>query len=208
MSLTKEVYFDNLFSKLKDFSEEERREDPFILLVSTVISQRTKDELTEEIMGRIRGRIRNPWDLVSIPVKELERLIYPSGFYRNKAKNLKEIARVLIESYGGKVPDTLEELLRLKGVGRKTANLVLTLGFKKEGICVDTHVHRISNRLGIVRTKNPKDTEFALREILPRKYWSKINGTFVNFGKKICKPTKPKCGICPLTEECPKIDVR
>lgn len=208
MSLTKEVYFDNLFSKLKDFSEEERREDPFILLVSTVISQRTKDELTEEIMRRVRGRIRNPWDLVSIPLKELERLIYPSGFYRNKAKNLKEIARVLIESYGGKVPDTLEELLRLKGVGRKTANLVLTLGFKKEGICVDTHVHRISNRLGIVRTKNPKDTEFALREILPRKYWSKINGTFVNFGKKICKPTKPKCGICPLAEECPKIGVR
>lgn len=207
--MSRDLFFENLFQKLEDFSEDlDKEEDPFILLVSTIISQRTKDEVTHEIVRRLRERIRKPDDLLVMPLEEIERLIYPSGFYRMKAKNLKELAKTLVERYGGKVPESMEELLKFKGVGRKTANLVLTLGFKKPGICVDTHVHRISNRLGIVKTKNPEETEFALREILPVKYWTKINGTFVNFGKRICKPRNPSCKLCPIEDDCPKIGVK
>lgn len=142
-----------------------------------------------------------------MPLDELEKLIYPVGFYRNKAKVLKEVASEIITRYGSRVPDTIEELLTIRGVGRKTANLVVTEGYGKPGICVDTHVHRISNRLGIVSTKNPIQTEDALRKILPQQYWIIYNALLVTFGKRICTPLSPKCSQCPIESLCEKVGV-
>lgn len=175
---------------------------PFKILVSTILSLRTRDEITLKASKNLFRVVDSPEDILKLSHEELERLIYPVGFYRNKAKVLKEIAKELIESYGGKVPDNLEELLSLKGVGRKTANLVLSVGYGKPAICVDTHVHRISNRLGWVKTKNPQETEFELIKMVPKKYWRDINRILVAFGQTICKPVKPKCEICPIIEHC------
>ncbi len=180
-----------------------RTRDPFQTLVSTILSLRTKDEVTAAATERLLKRVKKPEDLLKIPDEELEKIIYPVGFYRNKAKTLKKIAKILIEKYNGKVPDTLEELLKLPGVGRKTANLVLSESFGKDAICVDTHVHRISNRWGIVNTKTPEETEYALMKVLPRKWWKKYNSILVAFGQTICKPVGPKCDICPIREYCP-----
>jgi len=182
--------------------------DPFKILVATVLSLRTKDEVTAKAAERLFQVADTPEKLLKLEEDEIASLIYPVGFYRRKAKNLREIAKILIEKYGGKVPDDLEELLKLPGVGRKTANLVITLGYGKPGICVDTHVHRIMNRLGYVKTKTPEETEFALREKLPKEFWIEINDLLVSLGQHICHPTSPKCSQCPVEPYCPKIGVK
>lgn len=182
--------------------------DPFKILVATVLSLRTKDEVTAKAAERLFQVADTPEKLLKLEEDEIASLIYPVGFYRRKAKNLKEIAKILLENYGGKVPDDLEELLKLPGVGRKTANLVVTLGYRKPGICVDTHVHRIMNRLGYVKTKTPEETEFALREKLPKEFWIEINDLLVSLGQHICHPTSPKCSQCPIEPYCPKIGVK
>jgi endonuclease-3 len=179
-------------------------EDPFIVLVSTILSLRTKDKTTYEASERLFALADNPRDLLALPLAAVEKAIYPVSFFRVKAKTLHRAAKDLIERFGGKVPDTLDELLTLHGVGRKTANLVLTLGHKKPGICVDIHVHRISNRLGYVRTKDPEATEFALRAKLPEKYWMIYNDLLGPYGQNLCTPVSPWCSRCRLTRWCAK----
>lgn len=182
--------------------------NPFKILIATVLSLRTKDEVTAKAADRLFQVADNPYDMMKLDEEEIAALIYPVGFYRKKAKNIKEICKVLIDRYDGKVPDDIDELLKLPGVGRKTANLVVTLGYGKHGICVDTHVHRISNRLGYVDTKTPEETEFALRKKLPKEYWIEINDLLVSLGQHICHPTSPKCSQCPIEEYCEKRGVR
>jgi endonuclease-3 len=148
-----------------------------------------------------------PEDTSGLSLRQIEKAIYPVGFYRVKARTIKSLSREIFARYNSHVPDEIDELLTLKGVGRKTANLVVTLGYNKPGICVDTHVHRISNRWGLVRTTTPNETEYALRKILPRKYWKEINGLLVAFGQGICKPVSPLCGTCSLNRYCPRIGV-
>ncbi len=181
--------------------------NPFKVLIATVLSLRTKDKVTAEASFRLFKLADNPYDLVSLPVEVIEKTIYPVGFYRRKAKNIKQICKILIDLYDGKVPDTIDELLKLPGVGRKTANLVLTLGFRKLGICVDTHVHRISNRMGYVKTKTPEETEFTLRKKLPKEYWIEYNDLLVALGQKICHPISPMCSCCPISSYCDKVGV-
>ena len=184
-----------------------RKRTPFHVLISCLLSLRTKDQTTREASHRLFAVADNPEDMMKIPTQKLEKLIYPVGFYRTKSRKIKGICKVLVESYQSKVPDEIDDLLTLNGVGRKTANLVVTLGYKKPGICVDTHVHRITNRWGYVKTKNPHETEFALREKLPRKYWLTINDLLVTFGQNICVPISPKCSICPVNIFCKKVGV-
>jgi endonuclease III len=181
--------------------------DPFLVLVGTLLSLRTKDETTEKAMKRLMERARTPSEILRLQDEEIERLIYPVGFYRTKTRTLKEVSSTIIDRYGGVVPDSIDELLKMKGVGRKTANLVMNEGFGKPGICVDTHVHRISNRLGLVRTRNPRQTEDALREVLPEKYWIVYNTLMVAFGQRICAPLSPFCSTCPLAHLCPRVGV-
>lgn len=188
-------------------SREENR-NPFLVLVGTLLSLRTKDETTEKVMERLMKEARTPEEILNLSTEKLQKLIYPVGFYRNKSITLKDASRTILEVYGGKVPDSIEELLKIKGVGRKTANLVITEGYGKPGICVDTHVHRISNRTGAVSTKNPHETEERLREILPKRYWIIYNTLLVTFGKNICKPVSPHCGTCPASHLCQKIGVK
>jgi endonuclease-3 len=181
--------------------------DPFRILISCLISLRTKDEVTAEASARLFRLARTPRAMLALPAARIARAIYPAGFYRTKAKTIRGLCRSLLERHGGKVPDDLETLLTLKGVGRKTANLVITIGFGKPGICVDTHVHRISNRLGIVATRNPEQTEFALRQVLPHRYWIPYNDLLVTFGQNVCKPISPLCSTCPVKTLCPRIGV-
>ena len=180
---------------------------PFEILVSTILSLRTKDEVTAAAAKRLFNVVRTPQDLLNLDEKQLQELIYPVGFYPTKSRRLHEISRILIEHHHGEVPDQMEDLLKLPGVGRKTANLVLIEGFRKEAICVDTHVHRISNRIGYVKTRRPEETEFALRKKLPRKHWTIYNEILVAFGQVICRPVSPLCSCCPVAEMCPKIGV-
>jgi len=180
---------------------------PFLILISTLLSLRTKDETTEKAMDQLTKRVQTPEDILGLSDGELEKIIYPVGFYRNKTKTLKNVSRILLQKYGGRVPDSLDELLSIKGVGRKTANLVITEAYGKPGICVDTHVHRISNRLGIVSTKNPHSTEEELRKILPKKYWIIYNTLLVAFGRKICHPISPRCSHCSIIHLCKQIGV-
>lgn len=180
---------------------------PFEVLVSTVLSLRTKDEVTAAASARLFGRARTPRQMLGLDEKELQQLIYPVGFYITKAQRLKEISAILLDRYAGEVPDTLTALLELPGVGRKTANLVLIEGFGKAGVCVDTHVHRISNRIGYVKTKRPDDTEMALRKKLPRKHWIRYNELLVAFGQVICRPISPFCSRCPVAYMCRQIGV-
>lgn len=180
---------------------------PFHVLISCLLSLRTRDQTTREASQRLFAVADTPEDMLYIPVEKLEKIIYPVGFYRTKAKKIQEICRELINTYHGNVPDTIDELLKLPGVGRKTANLVITLGYNKPGICVDIHVHRITNRWGYVRTKNPHETEFALRKKLPRKYWLTINDLLVTYGQNICTPVSPKCSICRINSFCEKVGV-
>jgi endonuclease III len=181
--------------------------DPFKILVGCLLSLRTKDETTGPAAARLFALAGTAETMLQLPLESIERAIYPVGFYRTKARTILEICRVLVERYAGKVPETIEALLELKGVGRKTANLVLALGFLKPAICVDTHVHRISNRWGYVRTRNPEETELRLRRKLPRTYWLVYNDLLVAFGQNICKPISPLCGQCPLHVTCPKVGV-
>ena len=187
--------------------EAEASRDPFRVLVSTVLSLRTKDETTAEASRRLFRLAGNPRSMLGLSENEIIDAIYPVGFYRTKAKNILDICRRLVEDYGSKVPDDLDELLKFKGVGRKTANLVLTLGYNKDGICVDTHVHRISNRLGYIKTKTPLDTEMALRKKLPRQYWIDYNSLLVAFGQHQCRPISPICSTCPVIDYCDRVGV-
>lgn len=184
------------------------RHDPFTTLVGCILSLRTKDETTEAASRRLFRLARRPKTLARLPLATIERAIYPVGFYRTKARTIRDLCRTLVAEHGGKVPDDLDELLKLRGVGRKTANLVVTLAFRKDGICVDTHVHRISNRWGYVRTRTPQQTEMALRRKLPRRYWQTYNDLLVAFGQNLCHPTSPWCSRCPLTADCARAGVR
>ena len=183
------------------------KRDPFQVLISTIISLRTKDEVTREASLRLFAVADDVRALVELPVSEIERLIYPAGFYKRKAINIIEICETLIEKYDGRVPDEIDELLKMKGVGRKTANLVVTLGYEKLGICVDTHVHRISNRFGFVKTKTPEKTEFTLRETLDKKYWIIYNDLLVSYGQNLCKPISPLCSKCKISKFCERVGV-
>ncbi len=180
---------------------------PFRVLVSCIISLRTKDEVTAAASNRLFNLADTPESILKLKHETIEKAIFPCGFYRNKTRTLQDISRDLLNRFGGSVPDCLEDLLTLKGVGRKTANLVLTLGHGKPGICVDVHVHRIVNRWGYVRTQSPDDTEFALREILPKRYWIPINDLLVVYGQTVCRPVSPYCSQCEINEVCQKVGV-
>jgi endonuclease III len=181
--------------------------DPFRILISCLLSLRTKDEVTGEASARLFRRADTPETILKLREGTIARLIYPVGFYRTKAKVIRGVCRTLIDQYGSRVPDSLDELLKLKGVGRKTANLVVSVGFGKPGICVDTHVHRISNRWGYVKTRTPEETEQALRRTLPRRHWMVFNDLLVGFGQNVCKPISPFCSRCPVERYCARIGV-
>lgn len=180
---------------------------PFHILVATILSLRTKDTLTSVVAPRLFAAADTPSTMLALDESRIAELIYPVGFYRTKARSIREVCAILIEQHGGQVPADLDALLALPGVGRKTANLVLTMGFGLPGICVDTHVHRICNRWGYVRTKAPDKTELALRDKLPIEYWIPINGLLVTLGQNICHPTSPRCSICPVAAYCARIGV-
>jgi endonuclease-3 len=185
----------------------QREGDPFKVLISCILSLRTQDKTTGTASTRIFALADTPAEMLLLPLDEIEKAIYPVGFYRNKAAQILGICRVLQEKYSGRVPDEINELLEFKGVGRKTANLVVTLGFGKPGICVDTHVHRICNRWGYVHTKSPEKTEFALRGKLPGEYWLIINDLLVTFGQNQCLPVSPRCSTCQLYHLCDRTGV-
>ena len=181
--------------------------DPFRILISCLLSLRTKDEVTGGASARLFRLADTPATMLQLRERTIARLIYPVGFYRTKAKVIRGVCRSLIEEYEGRVPDDIDELLKLKGVGRKTANLVVSVGYGKPGICVDTHVHRISNRWGYVKTRTPEETEQALRRKLPRRYWIVFNDLLVSFGQNVCKPISPLCSRCPVERYCAKLRV-
>lgn len=181
-----------------------KKQDPFKILISTILSARTKDANTRIATERLFAKYNTPKRVAEAEIEEIERLIKPSGFYRVKAARVKEVSEILMEKYNNIVPDNYEELMSLPGVGSKTANCVLVYAFKVPAIPVDTHVHRICNRLGWVKTKNPTQTEKKLREIIPKTLWLKLNRLFVRFGQQICIPIRPKCEICSLNDNCPK----
>ncbi len=181
---------------------------PFETLISTILSLRTKDKVTEMAARRLLARAPSPEIMTTLPISEIEQLIFPVGFYHTKARNLLDTCRTLLSRHGGKVPRSMDELLALTGVGRKTANLVLTVGFGDYGICVDTHVHRISNIWGYVKTKTPEETEFALRKKLPKRHWKTFNDILVTFGQNLCVPVSPWCSKCPIARYCPRTGVQ
>ena len=181
--------------------------DPFRILIGCLISLRTKDEVTYPATERLFDRAATPQKMVRLAPRTIEKAIFPAGFYRRKAIQIREISRMLVDRHGGNVPDTIDELLELPGVGRKTANLVVTLGFDRPGICVDIHVHRIANRLGWVRTATPDDSEAQLRKVLPRRWWIPINEILVRHGQQVCRPTSPICSECDVRADCRRRDV-
>ena len=182
---------------------------PFNTLISCVLSLRTKDNVTEQASLRLLKKYNTPEKILTLSEKRISELIYPVGFYKTKAKRLKEISKTLIDDYSSKVPEKIDELLKLKGVGRKTANIVMVYGHKKTGyLPIDTHCHKIPNRLGWIKTKTPEETEVALRKILPEKYWDDFNDLFVTFGQNICVPISPFCRTCPIEKYCKKINVK
>lgn len=185
----------------------EASDDPFRVLIACVLSLRTQDTTTGPAAARLFALADTPGAMLALTPKQIERAIYPVGFYRTKARVVRGIARDLIERFAGSVPDSIDALLTLKGVGRKTANLVVTMGYGKPGICVDTHVHRISNRLGYVRTRTPEQTEMALRARLPRRYWIGYNDLLVSFGQNVCTPISPRCSTCPVRAACRRVGV-
>jgi endonuclease III len=206
--------FDKVMEGLENFYGEDlpaltrmasKQRDPFLVLIACLLSLRTKDEVTDQAMLRLLKRVRRPEEIAEIPIDELEKIIYPVGFYRNKARTLKDVSRTILEIYKGQVPNTIDELLKLKGVGRKTANIVVTEGFLLPGIAVDTHVHRISNRIGAVHTRTPNETEEVLRKILPLKYWTTYNALMVTHGRRTCSPVSPFCSRCPVYQYCGRI---
>jgi endonuclease-3 len=187
---------------------ESQKEDPFQILIATLLSARTQDATTHAASTRLFARARTPRTMAKLPVREIERLIYPVSFYRNKAEHVKACCQMLTSRFGGRVPATLEELVLLPGVGRKTANLVMILAFDgKQNICVDTHVHRIANRMGWVKTAIPEETEQALYEVTPQRWWPSINLYLVTWGQNVCRPVYPLCGDCAIAADCRRIGV-
>ena len=186
----------------------ESNRDPFRILLSCLLSLRTKDKTTGEASSRLYALADQPATMLAVPLKKIERAIYPVGFYRTKARSIHAICRRLLDVYGGTVPDSVEELVTLSGVGRKTANLVVTVAYGKPGICVDIHVHRISNRWGYVKTKTPEDTEQALRRKLPAQHWITFNDLLVPYGQHLCQPVSPFCSKCKLIECCDRVGVK
>ena len=183
------------------------RRDPFRVLISTMLSLRTKDAVTKVASQKLFALADTPVEMLKLTPRQIEKVIYPVGFYRTKARSILKVCRQLIDQSDSRVPDEIDELVKLPGVGRKTANLVLTLGYGKLGVCVDTHVHRITNRWGYVKTKDPEKTEMALREKLPQEYWIEINDELVALGQNICHPTSPKCSQCPVEKLCERVGV-
>ncbi|UCF50323.1 MAG: endonuclease III [Thermoplasmatales archaeon] len=218
---SKNIHFDEIFRLLKkEFKNyeipvlsrkkwEEIVHTPYTTLISCLLSLRTKDEITEQASIRLLKKFDTPKKMIELPVQKIQSLIYPVGFYKTKAKRIKEISKNLIDNYNGNVPENFNELLKLKGVGRKTANIVMVYGHNKKGFLpIDTHCHRIPNRIGWINTKTPEQTEHALRKILPDKYWDDFNHIFVKFGQTICVPISPFCSRCPIDRYCKKISVR
>lgn len=179
--------------------------NPYLVLIACILSLRTNDRTTYPATLRMLELAKTPQEMIKVNEEDLANAIYPVGFYKNKAGQIIELSKLIIEKYDGNVPDSIDELCKFRGVGRKTANLVMTLGFGVPAICVDVHVHRIFNRLGYLKTKNPEETEFALREKLPVKYWIPINSLLVTHGQNVCKPIKPQCDKCPVADYCDKI---
>ena len=195
--------------ELKKDNWNEIIDTPFTTLISCILSLRTKDEVTDKASIRLLKDHNTPQKILKLSEKEIQKLIYPVGFYKTKSKRIKEISKTLIEKYNGKVPNDFNELLKLKGVGRKTANIVMVYGHYKKGFLpIDTHCHRIPNRLGWIKTKTPEETEIKLKEILPKKYWDDFNYLFVKFGQTICVPVSPYCSKCPIEKFCKKINVK
>ena len=185
----------------------ESNRDPFLILISCLLSLRTKDKTTDEASHRLFALAHTPSAMLTLPLKKIERAIYPVGFYRTKAKSIHQICDRLLDVYGGTVPDSIDELVTLPGVGRKTANLVVTIGYGKPGICVDIHVHRISNRWGYIKTKTPEESEQILRKTLPKRYWITFNDLLVPYGQHLCQPVSPFCSRCKLTDYCDRVGV-
>ena len=183
----------------------EQFHDPYLVLIGCILSLRTNDKTTYPATLRMLELAKTPEEMSEVSVNDLAQAIYPVGFYENKARQIIELSRQIVEELDGKVPDEIEELIKFNGVGRKTANLVLAKGFNKSAICVDVHVHRIFNRLGYIKTKTPEETEFALRVKLPQKHWLDINTLMVTHGQNVCKPQRPKCSECPIERWCKKV---
>ena len=179
--------------------------NPYLVLIGCILSLRTNDKTTYPATLRMLELAKTPQEMMKVEPEKLAKTIYPVGFYENKAGQIIELSRIIVEELDGKVPDEIEDLCKFKGVGRKTANLVLAIGYNKPAICVDVHVHRIFNRLGYIKTKSPEETEFALREKLPQKYWIDINTLLVTHGQNVCKPIKPDCLNCPIEKYCKKV---
>lgn len=214
-----EAYFDRIFIEFRDTLNSLNKElpavsyvaitknDPYCVLISTLLSLRTKDDVTLKASVRLFDKADNPQAMLKLSAKEIEDLIFPTGFYRTKAQRILEVSQVLTDKYGEKVPDTVEELLALPGVGIKTANLTLNLGFGIDAICVDCHVHQISNRMGWIKTKTPEESEKVLQTVMPRRYWIPLNELLVSYGQEVCTSVSPKCSLCPENGQCPKIGV-
>jgi len=205
---------DILKKELRDFETSQDRKwrkvrrTPFTVLISCILSLRTKDDITVDASMRLLSRYDTPEKILKASVEEIEKLIYPVGFYKTKARRIKEISRILLEKYDGRVPESFDELIRIKGIGRKTANIVMMYGFNKDDyLAIDTHCHRIPNRLGWISTKTPEETEKELKRKLPKKYWRDFNHLFVRFGQKICLPVSPKCSECPVRRFCKRVGV-
>ncbi|MFA6696026.1 MAG: endonuclease III [Sphaerochaeta sp.] len=215
-----DAYWDSVFTLFKQAIEKEggilpsvsviaeRENDPFRVLIATIISLRTKDEVTLDASTKLFSLAKDPESMLNLSEEEIQKAIYPSGFYKTKARNIRAISKILLEQYGGVVPNDQTLLLSLPGVGIKTANLTLNLGFQVEAICVDCHVHQIANRMGWVETKTPEQTEKDLMDIMPRRFWIPLNELLVRYGQLICTPISPFCSKCPETERCPKIGVK
>ena len=207
------IDIDKIVSLLKDAKQPQSEfvklmdsfKNPYLVLIACILSLRTNDKTTYPATLRMLELAKTPKEMKNVIQEELAKAIYPVGFYENKANQIIELSKTIDEELNGQVPDEIEDLIKFKGVGRKTANLVLSLGFNKPAICVDVHVHRIFNRLGYIKTKTPEETEFALREKLPQKYWIDINTLLVTHGQNVCKPIKPKCSECPIARYCAKI---
>jgi endonuclease-3 len=182
--------------------------EAFRILISCLLSLRTQDKNTEIASKKLFEVADTPEEIINLPLKQLEKLIFSSGYYKNKAKTIKHVSEIILKDYKGKVPDTREELESIKGIGPKTANIVLAFAFGKNVLPIDTHCHRIPNRLGWVKTKTPVQTEIELGKILPEEYWADFNAIFVQFGKTICVPISPKCSICPINKYCPRLGVQ
>ncbi|MBE7712751.1 MAG: endonuclease III [Cyanobacteria bacterium SIG26] len=207
-----EVQIDKIVSALQNAKQPQSEfvklmdsfKDPYLVLISCILSLRTNDKTTYPATLRMLELAKTPQEMMEVNVEDLSNAIYPVGFYKNKAEQIIELSKEIVEKYSGIVPNSIEELCKFKGVGRKTANLVMSLGFGEPAICVDVHVHRIFNRLGYIKTKNPEETEFALRKILPLKHWIPINTLLVTHGQNVCKPIKPQCEKCPIVKHCNK----